>query len=482
MGSRKGSRNRVLIAVASCTALLVGGVFTPMTTGAAGAVVNPGVTIETWPELDFVAVSGYAVGSSVTVQVFRAGTKIGETTQTAVLDARTGTGLVEINHVGNDPEEGNDCWGSPSAPNTPDITPGDEVRATATLASGATLPTDSSVVRDVKLLNTVLGTDTLTFNGWVRSSASAPVNIATDVLEVRVEPIGDRENLQPADFNQTDPTRYSHVSSVPGITADQVEEVFLEWSNAGGAEEAESTEITVSTFPEVLPEELGCPPHGDVPPDPGQAVLGATPTSVAFGDVARGSTAQRTVTVSNSGTGAATNVAGTVTGAGFALVSDGCASLASLPAGGSCAISVSVTPATTGPLSGTLAVSSSANSLSVPLSATGVAAASGEITVSRTLLGFGRLLPGTSSTRAVTVRNEGPGNLGITGVQVSGSGFSLANNRCPASLAPAQTCRIVVRFTAALPVGLRTGALTITSTDQNEGTTTVALRGRVRAA
>jgi hypothetical protein len=97
------------------------------------------------------------------------------------------------------PRASTTAGGSPAVPNTPDIAAGDEIRATATTV-GTAFQADSSVVRDVALDSAVLGTDAVTFAGYVRSLPTAPIDTApidtaADVLELRVEPAGVRENL-----------------------------------------------------------------------------------------------------------------------------------------------------------------------------------------------------------------------------------------------------------------------------------------------
>lgn len=484
MDSRRSVR-RAFVA-ATCSALVIGGSVTALVGSAAGAVVNPGVTVETWPDLDFVAISGYPVDSTVNVEVFRNGAKIGETTQTAVADERTGAGLVEINHVGNDPAEGvNDCWGSTAFPNTPDIRAGDEIRATATSGT-TTLAADSSVVRDITLDTATLGTDSVTFTGHVRSLPNAPVDVAADVLELRVEPAGVRENLAPTEIAADG--SYSHVMTVPGVTEASAEEKFLEWSNAGGATEAEATEITVATFPEGPPEAMGCPPYEGAAPPPGgepgtgQPVLSADPATLPFGDVVVGQQAVDGVTVTNTGTADALMGSAAVTGAGFSLGLDGCSGqpLAVTPEG--CEIEVIASPTGSGAISGSLTIpSSNGGTLTVPLSANGVGAVPGDIAVSKTELRFGQQSTNRTKTQSVSVRNEGLGTLAVSGASVEGTGFTLAGNRCTAELAPGRSCNISVQFTATGAPGARSGTLTISSNDPDESTVTVRLSGSVRA-
>jgi hypothetical protein len=271
--------------------------------------------------------------------------------------------------------------------------------------------------------------------------------------------------------------------SAPGVSEATAEEKFLEWSNAGGVAEAEACEITVATFPDGPPEAMGCPPYAAVPPPgAGQPALAVNPTALSFGDVVVGQQASDSVTVTNTGTADATMGTATVTGAELALGPDTCSGATVVATTGACVITVNVAPTASGPLSGTLAIpSGNGGTLTVPLSANGVGAIPGDIALNKTRTNFGQLSPGRTSTQAVIVRNDGQGALTVTGATVTGTGFSLAQNRCPAALLPGGSCSISVRFTAALPGGPRAGQLTVTSNDPDEASVSVQLSGSVKA-
>lgn len=90
----------------------------------AWADVRPDKTVGVSHNLDLVAVSGYAVGDEVTIEVYRNNVKIGSVTGGAV-DGPEGIGL-EVNHGPEGTANPGDCWDNV----TPDILPGDEVRVT----------------------------------------------------------------------------------------------------------------------------------------------------------------------------------------------------------------------------------------------------------------------------------------------------------------------------------------------------------------
>jgi len=77
--------------------------------------------------------------------------------------------------------------------------------------------------------------------------------------------------------------------------------------------------------------------------------------SADFGQVTVGQTASRTFTLTNKGNGPATNVAASVTAASLSLATNTCGtatSPVSVPAGGSCSLTVTYTPTTAGSLTG----------------------------------------------------------------------------------------------------------------------------------
>lgn len=186
------------------------------------------------------------------------------------------------------------------------------------------------------------------------------------------------------------------------------------------------------------------------------AVLGAAPSSVAFGNQTVGSTsAAQTVTLTNSGNAGVTVSAATVT-APFSLLATTCG--ASLAASSSCTYSLTYSPAGMGGSAGSLSIPASAGTQTVSLSGTGLQT-SGQI--DKSSLAFGnQAVSTTSSAQTVTLSNTGNTTLGITSIDASGQ-FTSANN-CSASLAAGATCAINVSFAPAT-IGAQSGTLTVTT-------------------
>jgi hypothetical protein len=137
----------------------------------------------------------------------------------------------------------------------------------------------------------------------------------------------------------------------------------------------------------------------------GSATLTASPTSVAFGNEAVGSTtAAQKVTITNTGTAAAT-VSSVTAGAPFAQTNT-CGT--SIAAGASCTASVTFTPTAAGGASANLTVASNATnpSLTVALTGTGTSGGSG----TSTNLAAGAPITASSYTQTYTPANADDGN------------------------------------------------------------------------
>jgi hypothetical protein len=141
---------------------------------------------------------------------------------------------------------------------------------------------------------------------------------------------------------------------------------------------------------------------------------------------------------------------------------------------GTCSITVSYVPAVAGAESGSLAVTDEFRKQTVALTGTGVAPPGASALPAS--INFGGYAVGTtSSTQTVTVTNSG--GYALTGLAaVVTSGFALATNNCPATLALAASCQLGVTFSAAA-AGPATGTLTISAANLTQSLT-VALSGQ----
>ena len=195
-------------------------------------------------------------------------------------------------------------------------------------------------------------------------------------------------------------------------------------------------------------------------------------SALAFPDQAAGtSSSPQTLTLTNTGT--ATLTATGITLTGDFSESDNCRG-ANIPAGASCNIQVTFSPAAAGAAVGQMAIAANVYGglVTVDLSGTGIPA--GVITVSPASVNFGYVPTGTASVpMAVTVSNAGSTAVGIYSVQISAP-FNIVSNSCgTTSLAAQSSCQIQVAFAPA-QIGAATGTLSL---NDGYGLQTVALQG-----
>jgi hypothetical protein len=209
------------------------------------------------------------------------------------------------------------------------------------------------------------------------------------------------------------------------------------------------------------------------------------PGPLNFGNVAVCLSHMLGATVGNTGAVVLNLSAISTTGAGF---SDAVTSL-TVPAGGSAAIQVTLKPATTGPLTGTLTLNSDdPNTLNagVALSGTGTPEPPPAISVSPSAIDFGAVPLQYFAGIAVTVANTGPcEDLDIT-LSVAGAAFLLttgdpitlpmSNPPITDTVAASGSKSYTVVF-APTVTGAASGTLTIASNDPANPSVTVPLTG-----
>ena len=214
-------------------------------------------------------------------------------------------------------------------------------------------------------------------------------------------------------------------------------------------------------------------------------VLSAGPTGLLqFGNQATGTTsAPLTVTVENTGNTFlnfnSLNFSATgpysVTGGTCEQETDG-----GYSPGETCTLTVTFTPTTTGPQTGSISVASNAlaSPSTIDLQGSGTAAAAPTATLSPTTLSFGGVTTGVTSTaQTVTLSNTGTAALAISGITIGGANPTdfAETNTCGKSLAAEATCTIVVTFT---PASAASFAATVSVADNAIGSPqTVTLSG-----
>ncbi|HTP70383.1 MAG TPA: choice-of-anchor D domain-containing protein [Dongiaceae bacterium] len=204
--------------------------------------------------------------------------------------------------------------------------------------------------------------------------------------------------------------------------------------------------------------------------------LSVSPTSVDFGSVSTGTKGTTNVVLSNTGTSNLTVSVLTLTGAEFSI--SGITTPATIAAGQSANVAVTFSPTTAGSATGSLSITSNdtANpTVSIPLSGTGSAAASGRLSASPASLAFGTQSVGSSANQQVVVTNTGNAAVKISSVTASGTGYSVTGLVAQATLNPSASATLTATYAPAA-AGNASGSITIVS-DASNSSLTIPLSG-----
>ena len=214
--------------------------------------------------------------------------------------------------------------------------------------------------------------------------------------------------------------------------------------------------------------------------------VGLAPGSLAFGNqtTSVASTA-RTVTLSNSGSGALTLASVTATN-GFG-VTHNCGS--SVAAGTSCTLSVTFTPAAAGTAAGTLSVASNAAGSPHAVSLTGAGVTASPVLAwspATPALAFGDVsVGGSPAAQSLTLSNRGPGPVTLQQLRLAGAqsaDFSLGAGTCVVNTALAQgaSCTVGLAFQPGA-IGARAATLQVVSSGTNPPDVAVSGNGTAQA-
>jgi hypothetical protein len=178
-----------------------------------------------------------------------------------------------------------------------------------------------------------------------------------------------------------------------------------------------------------------------------------SPPSLTFGTQNAGTSAIKTLTITNSGN--ATLTFSSIQVLGDFAQTNNCSSVA---ASATCTVTVSFDPTANGTLAGSIIFTDGAGNSpqTVALTGTGVA---GLLTVSPSTLSFASQPIGSASaSQTITMKNVGSAAMPISSVVALGS-FTETNN-CPVSLAEGASCTVNVSF-APLTSGAASGAISL---------------------
>ncbi len=201
----------------------------------------------------------------------------------------------------------------------------------------------------------------------------------------------------------------------------------------------------------------------------GGETVTATPTSLAFGNVAVGSSSTLSVVLKNTGTSSATLTSLTVTGKAFSVT--GAKFPYTLAAGKTLTLNATFSPTVAGAASGSAVIAGPG--LTIPLSGTGTTSSKPLLTVTPTTLAFGNVATGTTSTLTAGLTATGAG-VTVTSVSSSNSQFAVSTS-FPLTVTVGKEVFVNVTFTPKNN-GAASGTLTFHSNASNS-TLTESLSG-----
>ena len=205
--------------------------------------------------------------------------------------------------------------------------------------------------------------------------------------------------------------------------------------------------------------------------------LTANATTVTFGTVATGSSANKQVQVTNSGN-VTVKIAG-ITTTGTGMSTTGLTPPATLSPSQSVMLTASFAPQAAGAVAGTLKIVSDATNSPLTINLSGTGAQAG-LSVSPSSFNFGSVVDGQTKSQTITVTNTGTAALTIAQLSVSGSAYSASGLTTPASVAAGGKTTFSVLF-APTTAGSLAGTVSITSNAPNSPNV-VSLTGTGTAA
>lgn len=201
-----------------------------------------------------------------------------------------------------------------------------------------------------------------------------------------------------------------------------------------------------------------------------QGNLEISASSLSFPNTQIGSTTALSMTLRNTGSAALSFSAFTIGGTHPSdfVRSGSCATATALAIGAQCTLTVSFGPSALGLRSAALTIDHNGSNPSavVSLSGTGIPVPVPVATFDPAAgLNFGaQTVGGLYPARALRLTNSGTAAMTVASVAVEGAAFAnVSAAPCPATLAPAESCDIQVRFTAAAAGTNATGAVRVTT-------------------
>src|SRR5271163_3633369 len=182
-----------------------------------------------------------------------------------------------------------------------------------------------------------------------------------------------------------------------------------------------------------------------------------TPSNLRFGDVIVGQTQTLIVTLTNSGQGTATIASAAVSNSAFSVPNLQLPLI--LTAGQTAEIIITFSPKGLGGTAGTITFSSNASNALV-FYGWGNGVISEALTATPSIMSFGQVAMGSSSTQLLSLTNNRSWGVTIWGVMPAGNGFSISGASFPLTLGVGKSITLKVTF-APQAAGLEGGSLFI---------------------
>jgi hypothetical protein len=189
------------------------------------------------------------------------------------------------------------------------------------------------------------------------------------------------------------------------------------------------------------------------------AALSATPSSIAFGSVAVGSTATETVHLENTGSEAATISKMAFSGTGVSV--SGLTVPMSLASGQTVNLTVTYKPVSPGTLTGTVSITSNATDASMVIGINATATSS-TLAATPSAVSFGNVVVGSDTTQTIRLQNIGTSQVTISSITPSVAGVGISGVTLPVGLAPGTSATVTAAYKPT-GAGSVSGKITVTS-------------------
>jgi hypothetical protein len=194
------------------------------------------------------------------------------------------------------------------------------------------------------------------------------------------------------------------------------------------------------------------------------STLVLSPVALDFGAVLVGSSATLPITATNGSTSPAVFAGITATG-DYAVSHSSCpAAGAQLAPSAICTLQITFSPGQAGARTGAVSIATSLTNFPLVVNLTGMGAQS-HLQTTPAALSFPATIVGSPSKLTLSIANTG--NAPVSGITLTSTGDYTITTPCSSTiLAAGASCAVTLTFTPSTP-GIRTGSLTITSSDPN---------------